>query len=128
MVCTVSAQLSAQGVAAGGAVEPACWPGLECRRNGCQALAERLLSSDPAAEEAHRALIRLHRHQGRMNAALRQFQLCKEALQRELGAEPEDETRALIADPRQVAFAADSGPSTPAAPPVAAETRPRELP
>src|SRR5262245_49663894 len=58
----------------------------------CQGLAERLLSSDPAAEEAHRALIRLHHSHGRKNAALRQFQLCKEALQRELGVDPEAET------------------------------------
>src|SRR5918995_980816 len=37
----------------------------------CERLAERLLASDPAAEEAHRALIRLYRHRGKTNAALR---------------------------------------------------------
>lgn len=62
----------------------------------CQALAERLLAADPAAEEAHRALIRISLVQGRRNAALRQFELCREALRRELDAEPEPETAALL--------------------------------
>ena len=69
----------------------------------CEALAERLLSADPAAEEAHRALVRLYQRQGRMNAALRQFDLCKEALKRELGVEPEPQTSALIARPAETA-------------------------
>ena len=64
----------------------------------CEALAERLLSADTAAEEAHRALIRVYQRQGRMNEALRQFDLCKEALKRELGVEPEPQTCALIAN------------------------------
>jgi TolB-like protein/DNA-binding SARP family transcriptional activator len=62
----------------------------------CRALADRLLSTDPAAEEAHRALIRLCLKQGRINAALRQFELCKAALKRELGVEPETQTSALV--------------------------------
>ena len=94
---------------------------LEAIEVSCQALAERLLSSDPAAEEAHRALIRLHRHHGRMNAALRQFQLCKEALRQELGVAPETQTSDLVAGPREVVHAADS-----AAPATASS--PRELP
>jgi TolB-like protein/Tfp pilus assembly protein PilF len=62
----------------------------------CQALAERLLSADAAAEEAHRALIRIYLARGQENAARRQLELCKEALQRELGAEPEVATAALL--------------------------------
>ena len=50
--------------------------------DACRALAERLLATDPAAEEAHRALIRLSLAEGRRNAALRQFELCREALRR----------------------------------------------
>lgn len=95
---------------------------------GCQALAERLLSTDPTAEEAHRALIRLHRHHGRMNAALRQFQLCREALQRELGAQPDPETCELIAGQRQVVLASEPGRPVSATSSVAAMTTPRELP
>ena len=67
----------------------------------CEHLAERLVASDPTAEEAHRALIRLYLNRGKANAALRQFRSFKEALQRELGVEPEDETRALIAEQRE---------------------------
>lgn len=61
-----------------------------------EALAERLLVADPAAEEAHRALIRLHARQGRATAARRQLLLCTEALQRELGVAPEPATLALL--------------------------------
>ena len=63
--------------------------------NAAQALAERLLQSDPASEEAHRALMRTHLRRGRTNAALRQFEQCKEALRRELRAEPDAQTRRL---------------------------------
>jgi TolB-like protein len=64
--------------------------------NAAQALADCLLRSDPASEEAHRALIRTHLRRGRTNAALRQFEQCKEALRRELRAEPDAETRRLF--------------------------------
>lgn len=64
----------------------------------CNDLAERLLAADRASEEAHRALIRLHQRRGRMTAAHRQLELCKEALQRELGVEPEAQTLALMVD------------------------------
>jgi TolB-like protein len=64
--------------------------------NAAHLLADRLLRSDPASEEAHRALIRTHLRRGRTNAALRQFEQCKEALRRELRAEPDAETRRLF--------------------------------
>ncbi len=89
----------------------------------CIALAERLLADDPAAEEAHRALIRLYRRQGRMTAAHRQFDLCKDALQRELGVEPEAQTVALIAEPAPEAGAA---PGLPAHKPDAPAVAPRD--
>lgn len=93
----------------------------------CQALAERLLAADAAAEEAHRALIRLYRHQGRLNAALRQYELCRDTLRRELDAEPEAQTEALIAGMRD----AGNGNATPAEPQTsapAASARDREQP
>ncbi|PSH68322.1 hypothetical protein CU102_13550 [Phyllobacterium brassicacearum] len=61
----------------------------------CERLAERLVASDPTAEEAHRALIRLYLNRGKANAALRQFRSFRDALQRELGVEP------LIAEHRE---------------------------
>jgi len=65
--------------------------------DAAEALAERLLLSAPASEEAHRALMRVHLRRGRTNAALRQFEQCKAALLRELLAEPDAETRRLFA-------------------------------
>jgi DNA-binding SARP family transcriptional activator/predicted ATPase len=55
--------------------------------------ASRLLALDPLQEPVHRALMRLYARQGRRAAALRQYQLCVDGLQRELRAEPEAETR-----------------------------------
>ncbi|RWD40298.1 BTAD domain-containing putative transcriptional regulator [Mesorhizobium sp.] len=63
----------------------------------CEGLAERLLASDPTAEAAHRALIRIHAHRGHENAALRQFELCRTALKKQLDAEPEAQTSSLAA-------------------------------
>jgi DNA-binding SARP family transcriptional activator len=55
----------------------------------------RVLALEPAQEAAHRTLMRLYARQGRRAAALRQYQLCVGALQRELGAEPEEATGRL---------------------------------
>ena len=54
-----------------------------------------LLAHDPAQEIAHRALMQLFARTGRYGDALRQYQICAQALQRELGVEPEPETRRL---------------------------------
>ena len=63
-----------------------------------------------------------------MNAALRQFELCKEALRRELGVEPETETRELIAGLRPAHLATDAGRSlsSAGASPVASAAPPRD--
>ncbi|CDM61107.1 MULTISPECIES: BTAD domain-containing putative transcriptional regulator [Rhizobium] len=63
----------------------------------CEGLAERLLASDPTAEAAHRALMRIHALRGHENAALRQFELCRATLQKHLGMEPEAQTKSLAA-------------------------------
>ena len=57
--------------------------------------AVRLLGLDPLQEAAHRTLMRLYARQGRRGAALKQYQVCVGVLQRELGTEPEAETREL---------------------------------
>jgi predicted ATPase len=54
-----------------------------------------LIALDPLQEPVHRTLMRLYIHLGRRAAALRQYQLCVSVLQRELGVEPEAETRQL---------------------------------
>jgi DNA-binding SARP family transcriptional activator len=55
----------------------------------------RLLALDPLQEPVHRGLMRLYAQLGRRGAALRQYQVCVAALERELHTEPESETRAL---------------------------------
>ena len=55
----------------------------------------RLLALDPLQEAVHRALMRLYLRQHRRGAALKQYQLYVDVLQRELGSEPEPETKQL---------------------------------
>ena len=52
----------------------------------------RLLALNPLQEPVHRAVMRLFARLGRREAALRQYQLCADALKRELRAQPEAET------------------------------------
>ncbi|MBM4439780.1 MAG: AAA family ATPase [Candidatus Rokubacteria bacterium] len=59
------------------------------------ALAGRLLAIEPAHEPTHRVLMRLHAARGQAPAARRQYQRCVDMLQRELGVEPERETKEL---------------------------------
>jgi predicted ATPase/DNA-binding SARP family transcriptional activator len=66
-----------------GAAEPALQTGL------------RLLALDPLQEPVHRAVMRLYVRLGRREAALRQYQLCVNALKRELSTSPEAETTQL---------------------------------
>ena len=74
--------------------------------------AVRLLGLDPLQEGVHRTLMRLYLRQGRRGAALKQYQVCVGALQRELGTEPEAETRQLYQEllrrPAEVAKAPDA--------------------
>jgi DNA-binding SARP family transcriptional activator len=55
----------------------------------------RLLGLDPLQEAVHRTLMRLYARQGRRGAALKQYQACVGVLQRELGVEPDAETKQL---------------------------------
>jgi DNA-binding SARP family transcriptional activator len=57
--------------------------------------ASRTLALDPLREAAHRALMRVYAGTGRLEDALRQYQVCADALRRDLGVEPEAETRDL---------------------------------
>jgi DNA-binding SARP family transcriptional activator len=55
----------------------------------------RLLALDELQESTHRTLMQLYVEIGRRGAALRQYQTCQASLRRQLGTEPEDETKAL---------------------------------
>ena len=79
--------------------------------DGVIATALRLLGLDPLHEGAHRALMRAYAGQDRRPAALRQYQICIDTLQRELQTEPEPETKALYLELLR----------QPSRPPVAAE-------
>jgi adenylate cyclase len=59
------------------------------------AVAHRLLAVDPLREAAHRALMQIYAEQGQTALALKQYQFCRETLQRELGVKPEPETDKL---------------------------------
>ncbi|MEP6912275.1 MAG: BTAD domain-containing putative transcriptional regulator [bacterium] len=54
-----------------------------------------LAGYDSVNEETHRRLMRLYALNGNKHQALRQYQLCREVLQKELGEEPERATREL---------------------------------
>ena len=57
--------------------------------------ARRRLNLDPLYEPTHRQLMRLYAASGQQAAALRQYQLCAQALEAELGLPPSEETTAL---------------------------------
>jgi len=59
------------------------------------AYANRILGCDNLQENVHRQLMRLYYASGNRGAALRQYEVCKELLERELGVPPLAETTAL---------------------------------
>jgi predicted ATPase/DNA-binding SARP family transcriptional activator/tetratricopeptide (TPR) repeat protein len=59
-------------------------------------IAQRQLILEPWQEAAHRAMMLAHIQLGDRNAALAQFEQCKQRLWDELGVEPEDETTTLL--------------------------------
>lgn len=87
--------------------------------------AERLVAEAPAAEHAHRRVMRLHYLRGDVAAALAAYRRCCEWLERDQAAGPSAETRALA---RQIETGANvAPPSGPAAPPPLALLRPPRL-
>lgn len=84
------------------------------------ARAQQLLQGAPLLEEAHARLIWLYAQSGQREAALRQYEQCRQLLQQELAVEPMPELQALYADllagQPQREFKADF------APPAAAES------
>jgi DNA-binding SARP family transcriptional activator len=55
------------------------------------------VACEPLRESAHRALIRVHLAEGNLGEALRQYESYRALVDRDLGAEPSAELRALIA-------------------------------
>ena len=94
--------------------------------------AVRLLALDPLQEPVHRTLMQLYTRQGRRGAALKQYQLCVDGLRRELGTEPEKETKALYQEllrrPVGISEVADAPEADRARPMPAGERTSLELP
>jgi DNA-binding SARP family transcriptional activator len=59
------------------------------------ALCRLLVERDPCREDGHRRLMRCYTRQGQPHLALRQFQACADALDRDLGVDPDPATFAL---------------------------------
>jgi predicted ATPase/DNA-binding SARP family transcriptional activator len=57
--------------------------------------AQRLITLDPLNEASHCKLMEIYIQAGQHNAALKQYQTCEKLLRRELGVDPQPETRAL---------------------------------
>src|SRR5215470_13983477 len=88
-------------------------------RDQAGAIARRLLALDPLQEPAHRALMKIYAEQGQAAMALKQYQLCRDALRAELGVRPEAETERLyqsIREKRAAARGATAPTAAPAAP------------
>ena len=75
--------------------------------------AVRLLEIDPLQEAVQRLVMSLYAETGRRGAALRQYQGCVAVLERELGAEPEEATRALYREILSQSPASVADPSGP---------------
>ena len=59
------------------------------------------LEKDPVLETAHRGLMRIFARRGQPTRALRQYELCRDVLRRDLDMEPSFETREVLADVRE---------------------------
>jgi DNA-binding SARP family transcriptional activator len=71
------------------ALETAATEQLTRERPGqAMATAYAVLASDPLRESTHRLLVRIHLAEGNVDAALRQYRDCRDALRAELGVEP----------------------------------------
>lgn len=83
-----------------------------------------LLTIDPADENAHRQLMETLSGVGRRSDALRQYQRCKDALERELGTVPDANTQSLYQRLRQDQASAQVTQNESAATPVISSTAP----
>lgn len=74
--------------------------------------AQAILDHDALREDVHRELMRLFLHSGQRALALRQFELCRAALKRELAIQPMPETVALYRGIAHDAVGTDGGVPT----------------
>src|SRR5215469_5449493 len=72
------------------------------------AVVQRLVTLAPLQEDGHRILMRLHAEAGNIGAALRQYEVCRDMLKRELAVGPSAETEALHRRIRESSHAAEA--------------------
>ena len=65
------------------------------RYGSCATLCQVIVQRDPCREDAHRRLMRCFSRQGQTHLALRQYQVCADALRAELAVDPDPSTVAL---------------------------------
>jgi DNA-binding SARP family transcriptional activator len=70
------------------------------------AYGRRVLEVEPTREEVHRGLMRVYVAEGRRDRAVKQYNVCRQALGRELAIDPSPETTALYAE-----LVSENGPS-----------------
>jgi TolB-like protein/DNA-binding SARP family transcriptional activator/Tfp pilus assembly protein PilF len=80
------------------------------------ATATQLLVLDPTHEPTHRALMRLHAARGNRAQAIRQYQACRDTLQRDLAVKPDAETERLLKEIQASTTPRHSAPADSAAP------------
>lgn len=73
-----------------------------------------VLEQDPTREDVHRRLMRLFARNGVRGLAVRQFEICRDVLRRELNMAPDQETEALYRDVCANRFPAPTDGSEPA--------------
>lgn len=78
-------------------------------------VAHKLLALDPLEEAAHRALMRRYADQGQRALALRQYEVCREILEAELGVAPDSETEQLYQSIKTEGVWSVANPSVPGA-------------
>jgi DNA-binding SARP family transcriptional activator len=67
----------------------------QCQYGSCVNLCKVIVQRDPCREDAHRRLMRCFSRQGQTHLALRQYQVCADALRTELTVDPDPSTIAL---------------------------------
>jgi len=77
----------------------------------------RRLTMDPACEPVHREMMELMERAGRRSDALRQYEICTEALERAFGTRPSAETTALFESLQKGSSAPAGVEAAPTAPP-----------
>jgi TolB-like protein len=91
---------------------------------GAIELMQHLISLDPLRETAHRNLMKLLVANGDRTAAIRQYSVLETLLNKELGVEPAQETRALYQDARASDIGQATNTSSATAPAVMKEEKP----